>query len=115
MYTYNMLHMLVDHRCWPYFKYHAFQREIAQHADNWCSDWATLERLAKEENERQEAAGEFCWAFLARVPAEAVARWGATFPTTWSLLLAETRGPHCFGRADGWRTTFSRRLGAVVD
>ena len=115
MYTYNMLHMLVDHRCWPYFEYHAFQREIAQHADNWCSDWATLERLAKEENERQEAAGEFCWAFLARVPAEAVARWGCDIPDNMVALAGGNQGPHCFGRADGWRTTFSRRLGAVVD
>ena len=93
MYTYNMLHMLVDHRCWPYFEFRAFQREIAQHADNWCSDLATLERLAQEENERQEASGEFCWAFLARVPAEAVARWGCDIPDN---MVALGRGTGSF-------------------
>ena len=90
MYTYNMLHMLVDHRCWPYFEYHAFQREIAKHADNWCSDWTTLERLAKEENERQEAAGEYHWTFLARVPTEAVACWGCDIPDNMVALGRRT-------------------------
>ena len=90
VYTYNMLHMLVDHRCWPYFDYHAFQREIAQHANNWCSDWTTLERLAQEENELQEASGEFGWTFLARVPAEAVARWGCDIPDNMVALGRRT-------------------------
>ena len=106
MYTYNMLHMLVDHRYWPYFDYPAFQREIAQHADNWCSDWTTLERLAQEENERQEAASEFCWVSWQEFPAKQLPAGGATFPTTWLLWVGEPAASCCFGKAGGWPTTF---------
>ena len=99
MYTYNMLQTCF-HRGWPYVEYHACQREIAKHQNNWCSDLDTLDRLAKEEHERQVASGESFCAILARVPAEAVARWGCDIPD--SMVAIGSRG--CIGATLFWES-----------
>ena len=63
-------------RGWPYYEYHSFRKELAKHADNWCSDLDTLHRMAKEEWNLQLQTNELRPAILARVPAETAMEWG---------------------------------------
>ena len=89
-------------RGWPYYEYHSFRKELAKHADNWCSDLDTLHRMAKEEWNLQLQTNELRPAILARVPAETAMEWG--YHSSSPLVAVCVCGGMVLCRENGWWT-----------
>ena len=90
------------HRGWPYYEYHSFRKELAEHTNNWCADLDTLRRMAKEEWTQQLQNNEPRATILARIPADTALEWG--FPRHVPLVDVCVCGHMVVCLENGWRT-----------